>query len=145
MVYSSQLLDHVNRPRNVGSFNRDDCQVGTGIAEGEICGDIVRLQIRIDPATGLIVAVRLKAYGCGPSIASASLASEWLQDITLESALQMKGDEIASALGLLGSRRHGALLVEQAILAAVIDYQCKTPSGASKANKVAVSGVGQQK
>ena len=145
MVYSFQLLDHVNRPRNVGSFNRDDCQVGTGIAEGEICGDIVRLQIRIDPATGLIVAVRLKAYGCGPSIASASLASEWLQDITLESALQMKGHEIARALGLLGSRRHGALLVEQAIRAAVMDYQCKKSSGVSEANKVTVSGPGKQK
>lgn len=144
-MYSSQLLDHVNRPRNVGSFNTDDCQVGTGIVEGETCGDIVRFQIRIDSETGLIVDVRFKAYGCGPSIASASLASEWLQDITLESALQMKGHEIASTLGLLGSRQHGALLVEQAIRAAVMDYQRKTPSSVSKVNKVTVAGVGQQK
>ncbi len=129
MTYSPELLDHVNRPRNVGSLRGDDRQVGTGVAEGETCGDVVRLQIRVDRASGVIAAVRFKAYGCGPAIASASLASEWLEGRTAETALEVEGVALARALGLPASRTHGSLLAAQAIRAAVADYRGKQAAG----------------
>jgi nitrogen fixation NifU-like protein len=125
MAYSSQLIDHYENPRNVGSFAKDDEDVGTGMVGAPACGDVMRLQIKVNPITGLIEDARFKTYGCGSAIASSSLVTEWVKGKTLDQAGSIKNSEIATELALPPVKIHCSILAEDAIKAAVEDYRKK--------------------
>lgn len=122
MTYSNKVLDHYENPRNVGSFDKDDDSVGTGMVGAPACGDVMRLQIKVN-ADGLIEDARFKTYGCGSAIASSSLVTEWVKGKTLDEALEIKNSEIADELALPPVKIHCSILAEDAIKAAVDDYQ----------------------
>jgi nitrogen fixation NifU-like protein len=123
MAYSSQLIDHYENPRNVGSFAKDDEDVGTGMVGAPACGDVMRLQIKVNPITGLIEDARFKTYGCGSAIASSSLVTEWIKGKTLAEAGSIKNTQIAEELALPPVKIHCSILAEDAIKAAVADYR----------------------
>jgi nitrogen fixation NifU-like protein len=125
MAYSSQVIDHYENPRNVGSFAKDDEDVGTGMVGAPACGDVMRLQIKVNPITGLIEDARFKTYGCGSAIASSSLVTEWVKGKTLDQAGSIKNSEIATELALPPVKIHCSILAEDAIKAAVEDYRKK--------------------
>jgi len=125
MAYSTKVLDHYNNPRNVGSFDKADVNVGTGIVGAPECGDVMKLQIRVDPVTGRIVDAKFKTFGCGSAIASSSLATEWLKGKTVEEAMDIKNTAIVEELSLPPVKVHCSVLAEDAIKAAVKDYQQK--------------------
>ena len=122
MTYSNKVLDHYENPRNVGSFDKDDDSVGTGMVGAPACGDVMRLQIKVN-ADGMIEDARFKTYGCGSAIASSSLVTEWVKGKTLDEALKIKNSEIADELALPPVKIHCSILAEDAIKAAVDDYQ----------------------
>ncbi len=132
MAYSDKVIDHYENPRNVGSFDKGDESVGTGMVGAPACGDVMKLQIRVNPATGLIEDARFKTYGCGSAIASSSLVTEWVKGKTLDQALEIKNSNIAEELALPPVKIHCSILAEDAIKAAVEDYRTKhgaaTPS-----------------
>ena len=121
MAYSDKVLDHYENPRNVGSFAKDDQGVGTGMVGAPACGDVMKLQIKVD--NGVITDARFKTYGCGSAIASSSLVTEWVKGRTLDSAAQITNSEIASELALPPVKIHCSILAEDAIKAAVEDYR----------------------
>jgi nitrogen fixation NifU-like protein len=123
MAYSSQVIDHYENPRNVGSFAKDDEDVGTGMVGAPACGDVMRLQIKVNPITGLIEDARFKTYGCGSAIASSSLVTEWIKGKTLAEAGSIKNTQIAEELALPPVKIHCSILAEDAIKAAVADYR----------------------
>jgi nitrogen fixation NifU-like protein len=125
MAYSDKVLDHYENPRNVGSFDKDDVSVGTGMVGAPACGDVMKLQIKVDEATGIIVDARFKTYGCGSAIASSSLATEWLKAKTLDEAGKIKNTIIAQELNLPPVKIHCSILAEDAIVAAIADYRKK--------------------
>jgi nitrogen fixation protein NifU and related proteins len=125
MAYSNKVLDHYNNPRNVGSFDRLDLAVGTGIVGAPECGDVMRLQIKVDPATGLIEDAKFKTFGCGSAIASSSLATEWLKGKTIGEAMDIRNTAIVEELALPPVKVHCSVLAEDAIKAAIKDYQGK--------------------
>lgn len=125
MAYSTKVLDHYNNPRNVGSFDRADLNVGTGIVGAPECGDVMKLQIKIDPVTGRIEDARFKTFGCGSAIASSSLATEWLKGKTLDEAAAIRNTAIVEELSLPPVKVHCSVLAEDAIKAAIKDYQEK--------------------
>jgi len=125
MSYSDKVLDHYENPRNVGSFTKDDEGVGTGMVGAPACGDVMKLQIKVDPATGLIQDARFKTYGCGSAIASSSLVTEWVKGKTLDQAMEIKNTAIAEELALPPVKIHCSILAEDAIKAAVDDYKKK--------------------
>ena len=125
MAYSTKVLDHYNNPRNVGSFDQADRTVGTGLVGAPECGDVLKLQIKVDPATGLIEDARFKTFGCGSAIASSSLATEWLKGKTIGEALAIKNTEIVEELALPPVKVHCSVLAEDAIKAAIADYRAK--------------------
>ena len=125
MAYSDKVLEHYNNPRNVGSFDKADTDVGTGLVGAPECGDVLKLQIKVDPATGLIEDARFKTFGCGSAIASSSLATEWLRGKTIDEALAIKNTAIVEELALPPVKVHCSVLAEDAIKAAVKDYQQK--------------------
>ncbi len=122
MTHSDRVLDHVRRPRNVGSLVRDDPRVGTGLVEGEGCGDLVRFQIRVKPSTCVIEEACFKAYGCGPTIAASSVATEWVRGRSIVDAQRVDSRAIVDALDLSESRAHASTLVVMALRAAIDDY-----------------------
>ena len=122
MTYSNKVIDHYENPRNVGSFDKDDDTVGTGMEGAPACGDVMRLQIKVN-ADGMIEDARFKTYGCGSAIASSSLVTEWVKGKTLDEALKIKNSEIADELALPPVKIHCSILAEDAIKAAVDDYQ----------------------
>jgi nitrogen fixation NifU-like protein len=124
MAYSDKVLDHYENPRNVGAFAKDDPQVGTGMVGAPACGDVMRLQIKVNDA-GVIEDARFKTYGCGSAIASSSLLTEWVKGKTLEEARQIKNQEIADELALPPVKVHCSVLAEDAIKAAINDYAAK--------------------
>lgn len=124
MAYSDKVLDHYENPRNVGSFSKDDDSVGTGMVGAPACGDVMKLQIKVSDE-GIIEDARFKTYGCGSAIASSSLVTEWVKGKTLEEAQQIKNSEIAEELALPPVKIHCSVLAEDAIKAAVTDYQSK--------------------
>lgn len=133
MAYSDKVLDHYENPRNVGSFDKADPSVGTGMVGAPACGDVMKLQIKVN-AAGVIEEARFKTYGCGSAIASSSLLTEWVKGKTLEEALQIKNTDIAAELALPPVKVHCSVLAEDAIKAAVTDYRTKQqPSAASPA------------
>ena len=125
MSYSSKVIDHYENPRNVGSFDKGDETVGTGMVGAPACGDVMKLQIKVNPATGLIEDAKFKTYGCGSAIASSSLVTEWVKGKTLDEALTIKNTQIAEELALPPVKIHCSILAEDAIKAAVDDYQAR--------------------
>ena len=127
MAYSNKVLEHYNNPRNVGSFDQADRSVGTGLVGAPECGDVLKLQIKVDPATGLIEDARFKTFGCGSAIASSSLATEWLKGKTVDEAMAIKNTAIVEELSLPPVKVHCSVLAEDAIKAAIKNFQEKQP------------------
>ena len=125
MAYSEKVIDHYENPRNVGGFDGADDAVGTGMVGAPACGDVMKLQIRVNPATGLIEDAKFKTYGCGSAIASSSLVTEWVKGKTLDQALAIKNTAIAEELALPPVKIHCSILAEDAIKAAVSDYRSR--------------------
>jgi nitrogen fixation NifU-like protein len=125
MAYSEKVIDHYENPRNVGSFSKDEPGVGTGMVGAPACGDVMKLQIKVDDDTGIITDAKFKTYGCGSAIASSSLVTEWLKGKTLDEAGSIKNSEIAEELALPPVKIHCSILAEDAIKAAVADYKNK--------------------
>jgi len=126
MAYSEKVVEHYENPRNVGSFEKGDETVGTGMVGAPACGDVMKLQIKVNPITGLIEDARFKTYGCGSAIASSSLVTEWVKGKSLDEALTIKNTQIAQELALPPVKIHCSILAEDAIKAAVNDYKAKT-------------------
>jgi nitrogen fixation NifU-like protein len=135
MAYSDKVLDHYNNPRNVGSFDKKDPNVGTGMVGAPECGDVMKLQVKVNPETGIIEDAKFKTFGCGSAIASSSLATEWLHGKTVDQALEIKNTDIVSELALPPVKIHCSVLAEDAIKAAIADYKSK--AGAAKQETVA--------
>jgi nitrogen fixation NifU-like protein len=125
MAYSEKVIDHYENPRNVGGFDGGDATVGTGMVGAPACGDVMKLQIRVNPDTGVIEDARFKTYGCGSAIASSSLVTEWVKGKTLDQALSIKNTAIAEELALPPVKIHCSILAEDAIKAAVSDYRTR--------------------
>ncbi len=125
MAYSDKVLDHYENPRNVGSFEKGDTTVGTGMVGAPACGDVMKLQIKVSD-NGVIEDARFKTYGCGSAIASSSLLTEWVKGKTLEEAGQIKNSDIAEELALPPVKVHCSVLAEDAIKAAISDFQEKS-------------------
>ena len=125
MAYSQQVIDHYENPRNVGSFDKTDTDIGTGMVGAPACGDVMKLQIKVDNVTGIITDAKFKTYGCGSAIASSSLVTEWVKGKTLDEAAQLKNSQIAEELTLPPVKIHCSILAEDAIKAAVEDYRKK--------------------
>ena len=124
MAYSNEVIDHYENPRNVGTLDKKDDSVGTGLVGAPACGDVLKLQIKVDD-NGIIVDAKFKAFGCGSAIASSSLVSEWVKDKNVDEALAIKNTEIAKHLSLPPVKLHCSMLAEDAIRAAVTDYKNK--------------------
>ena len=137
MAYSDKVVDHYENPRNVGSFDKGDEAVGTGMVGAPACGDVMKLQIRVNPATGLIEDARFKTYGCGSAIASSSLVTEWVKGKSLDEALTIKNTQIAQELALPPVKIHCSILAEDAIKAAIDDYRTKHAQDAAAQPKAA--------
>ncbi len=125
MSYSQKVVDHYEKPRNFGSFDRNDASVGTGMVGAPACGDVMKLQIRVGE-DGVIEDARFKTYGCGSAIASSSLVTEWVKGKTLDQAMQIRNTQIAEELALPPVKIHCSILAEDAIKAAIADYRSKT-------------------
>lgn len=125
MAYSNAVVDHYENPRNVGSFDKNDPTVGTGLVGAPACGDVLKLQIKVNEATGVIEDARFKTYGCGSAIASSSLVTEWVKGRTLDQALEIKNTEIAKELSLPPVKIHCSILAEDSIKAAIENYKKK--------------------
>jgi nitrogen fixation NifU-like protein len=127
MAYSDKVVDHYENPRNVGSLDKSDASVGTGMVGAPACGDVMKLQIKVN-AAGVIEDARFKTYGCGSSIASSSLATEWIKGKSLDQAMAIRNTQIAEELALPPVKIHCSILAEDAIKAAVADYRRKHQS-----------------
>lgn len=125
MSYSKQVLDHYENPRNVGSYGKEETHVGTGMVGAPACGDVMKLQIKVDPTTKVITDAKFKTYGCGSAIASSSLVTEWLKGKNIDEATSIKNTAIAAELSLPPVKIHCSILAEDAIKAAVADYKAK--------------------
>ena len=123
MAYSDAVIDHYENPRNVGSFLKDEENIGTGLVGAPACGDLMKLQIKVDKETGVITDAKFKTYGCGSAIASSSLITEWVKGRTIDQAAQIKNSEIANELALPPVKIHCSILAEDAIKAAVKNYK----------------------
>lgn len=125
MAYSDKVLDHYENPRNVGSLDKNDPTVGTGMVGAPACGDVMKLQIQVDETTGIIKDAKFKTYGCGSAIASSSLVTEWLKGKTLDEAQTIKNSDIAEELALPPVKIHCSVLAEDAIKSAIADLRSK--------------------
>ena len=132
MAYSDKVLDHYENPRNVGSFRKDETDIGTGMVGAPACGDVMKLQIKVGK-DGLIEDARFKTYGCGSAIASSSLVTEWVKGKTLDQAMSIRNTQIAEELALPPVKIHCSILAEDAIKAAVADYKAKHDEAVSSA------------
>jgi nitrogen fixation NifU-like protein len=144
MAYSDKVIDHYENPRNVGSFDKGDDSVGTGMVGAPACGDVMKLQIKVNPATGLIEDAKFKTYGCGSAIASSSLVTEWVKGKSLDQALTIRNTQIAEELALPPVKIHCSILAEDAIKAAVQDYKAKAGQGADRAHGSAAQPAAAQ-
>jgi nitrogen fixation NifU-like protein len=125
MAYSEKVIDHYENPRNVGSFDKNDLDIGTGMVGAPACGDVMKLQIKVDDLTGIITDAKFKTYGCGSAIASSSLVTELVKGLTLDQAGSIKNSQLAEELALPPVKIHCSILAEDAIKAAVADYRAK--------------------
>ncbi|MDD3610500.1 MAG: Fe-S cluster assembly scaffold IscU [Halothiobacillaceae bacterium] len=129
MAYSDKVIDHYENPRNVGSFDKNDPHIGTGMVGAPACGDVMKLQIKVNEQ-GIIEDAKFKTYGCGSAIASSSLVTEWVKGKSLDEARQIRNKDIAEELALPPVKIHCSVLAEDAIAAAIADYQAKHTAGA---------------
>ena len=136
MSYSEKVVDHYNNPRNVGTLDKNSSEVGTGLVGAPECGDVMRLQIRVNPETQVIEEAKFKTFGCGSAIASSSLATEWIKGRTVEDALAIKNTDIVKELSLPPVKIHCSVLAEDAIRAAIGDWKKK--NGVAEAAQTAV-------
>ncbi len=134
MAYSSKVVDHYENPRNVGSLSKEDPNVGTGLVGAPECGDVMKLQVRVNPETGVIDDAKFKTFGCGSAIASSSLATEWLKGKTVDEALAIKNTDIVTELALPPVKIHCSVLAEDAIKAAISDYKKKQGAASATAS-----------
>ena len=125
MAYSDKVIDHYNHPRNVGSLDKSSSEVGTGLVGAPECGDVMKLQIKVNPQSNIIEDAKFKTFGCGSAIASSSLATEWVKGKTVEEALAIKNTEIVKELSLPPVKIHCSVLAEDAIRAAIGDWKKK--------------------
>lgn len=125
MAYSDKVLDHYSNPRNVGSLDKSAAEVGTGLVGAPECGDVMKLQIKVNPETNIIEDAKFKTFGCGSAIASSSLATEWVKGKTVDEALQIKNTDIVRELSLPPVKIHCSVLAEDAIRAAISDWKKK--------------------
>ncbi|HCD68690.1 MAG TPA: Fe-S cluster assembly scaffold IscU [Bacteroidetes bacterium] len=125
MAYSEKVIDHYQNPRNIGTLNKESKMVGTGLVGAPECGDVMRLQIEVDDATGIIKDAKFKTFGCGSAIASSSLATEWLKGKTIEAAMEIDNMDIVEELALPPVKIHCSVLAEDAIKMAINDYRVK--------------------
>ena len=132
MAYSNKVIDHYENPRNVGSLPKDDSHVGTGLVGAPECGDVMKLQVKVNPQTGIIDDAKFKTFGCGSAIASSSLATEWLKGKTVDEALAIKNTDIVNELSLPPVKIHCSVLAEDAIKAAIADYKKKQVAEAAQ-------------
>ena len=123
MAYSEKVVDHYNEPRNVGSLDKNDKNTGTGLVGAPECGDVMKLQIQVNPDTNEIVDAKFKTFGCGSAIASSSLATEWVKGKSIDEAMSIKNTEIVEELSLPPVKIHCSVLAEDAIKAAISDYK----------------------
>lgn len=131
MAYTTKVIDHFDNPRNIGSLDKNQLNVGTGLVGAPECGDVMKLQIEVDETTGVIRDAKFKTFGCGSAIASSSLATEWIKGKTIDQALAIKNTEIVEELSLPPIKIHCSVLAEDAIKAAIGDYMKKKESHAS--------------
>ena len=125
MSYSNKVIDHYNNPRNVGSMDKSSSEVGTGLVGAPECGDVMKLQIKVNPATNVIEDAKFKTFGCGSAIASSSLATEWIKGMTVDQAMGVKNTQIVEELNLPPVKIHRSVLAEDAVKAAIADYKAK--------------------
>src|SRR5881398_2067050 len=133
MAYSDKVVDHYNNPRNVGSLPKSDPDVGTGLVGAPECGDVMKLQIKVNPETQVIEEAKFKTFGCGSAIASSSLATEWVKGKTIDEALEIRNTDIVKELALPPVKIHCSVLAEDAIRAAIGDWKKKHGSAESSA------------
>ena len=139
MAYSDKVIDHYNNPRNVGQLDKSSTEVGTGLVGAPECGDVMRLQIRVNPETQVIEEAKFKTFGCGSAIASSSLATEWIKGRTVADALAIKNTDIVKELSLPPVKIHCSVLAEDAIRAAIGDWKKKNGNAAETAEAAAVA------
>jgi nitrogen fixation protein NifU and related proteins len=125
MAYSDKVIDHYEKPRNVGTMDKEDPTVGTGLVGAPACGDVMRLQIKVNPETGLVEDAKFKTFGCGSAIASSSLITEWVKGKTLDEAMGIKNSQIVEELNLPPVKIHCSVLAEDAIKSAIADFRRK--------------------
>jgi nitrogen fixation protein NifU and related proteins len=125
MAYSNKVIEHYENPRNVGTLDKEDASVGTGLVGAPACGDVMRLQIKVSPETGVIEDAKFKTFGCGSAIASSSLVTEWVKGKTIDEALELKNTEIVKELNLPPVKIHCSVLAEDAIKSAIADFRRK--------------------
>src|SRR5215471_1843346 len=139
MAYSDKVLDHYSNPRNVGSLDKLSAEVGTGLVGAPECGDVMKLQIKVNPETQIIEDAKFKTFGCGSAIASSSLATEWVKGRTVDEAMTIKNTEIVKELNLPPVKIHCSVLAEDAIKAAIRDYKTKQGSTEERHEEATVS------
>jgi nitrogen fixation protein NifU and related proteins len=142
MAYSEKVIEHYEQPRNVGTLNKEDPNVGTGLVGAPACGDVMRLQIRVNPETNVVEEAKFKTFGCGSAIASSSLVTEWVKGKTIDEALTLKNSQIVEELDLPPVKIHCSVLAEDAIKSAIADFrkkqQARQGASAPAATSVAV-------
>jgi len=138
MAYSDKVIDHYNNPRNVGQLDKSSTEVGTGLVGAPECGDVMRLQIKVNPETQVIEEAKFKTFGCGSAIASSSLATEWVKGKTVDQAMEIKNTDIVKELSLPPVKIHCSVLAEDAIRAAIGDWKKKNGVGEQTGSAVAV-------
>jgi len=143
MAYSDKVVDHYNHPRNVGSLDKNDPTVGTGLVGAPECGDVMKLPMKINPETQVIEEAKFKTFGCGSAIASSSLATEWVKGKTVEEALSIKNTDIVRELALPPVKIHCSVLAEDAIKAAISDWKRKNTGAEASAENPAASSASQ--
>jgi len=141
MAYSNKVLDHYTNPRNVGTLDKSSADVGTGLVGAPECGDVMRLQIKVNPQTHVIEDAKFKTFGCGSAIASSSLATEWIQGRTVEDALKISNTDIVKELALPPVKIHCSVLAEDAIRSAINDWKKKHPEAQTAQVQTADAGT----
>ena len=150
MAYSDKVIEHYEHPRNVGTLDKEDPNVGTGLVGAPACGDVMRLQIRVNPETGVVEDAKFKTFGCGSAIASSSLVTEWVKGKTLDEAMTIKNSQIVEELNLPPVKIHCSVLAEDAIKSAIADFRRKQgerqagePASAASVSSTAITSVGE--
>jgi nitrogen fixation protein NifU and related proteins len=136
MAYSEKVIDHYEHPRNVGTLDKEDPTVGTGLVGAPACGDVMRLQIKVNPDTGIVEDAKFKTFGCGSAIASSSLVTEWVKGKTLDEVMQIKNSQIVEELNLPPVKIHCSVLAEDAVKSAIADFRKKQATRKSTGERV---------